>query len=106
MSSVDFNDLGARVRELRRANHLTQAELSEMCGVTPSFLGHIERGTRVASVETLVHLCNALKVSPQYLLSASLEPLDPQLMPENREKLSKFFYMAQEFLDNWDTWHE
>lgn len=32
-------------------------------------MGHIERGSRVASIETLMKLCAALNVTPNELLS-------------------------------------
>lgn len=105
MVQIDYKDLGKRVRELRRSMGLTQEVLAEKCGISASFLGHIERGTRVASIETLVCLCNTLNVTPQYLLSASLNTFDaymPEGMsPESRTRLSEFLRLAQDTLDNW-----
>lgn len=106
MSTVDFYDLGQRIRELRRAAKLTQGELAAQCGVSASFMGHIERGTRVASVETLVHICNTLHVTPQYLLSASLNTFDSHIpegiSAENRARLTEFLRLAQDTLANWN----
>lgn len=104
--TIDYKDLGKRVRELRRQASLTQEELAEQVGISASFMGHVERGSRVASLETLVALCNTLQVTPQYLLSASLNLYD-QYMPsgitqENRNRLSEFLRMAQDTLDNWN----
>ena len=73
---MDYRDLGMRVRTVRRQMGLTQEELAERVGISASFLGHIERGTRVASLETLVAMCNTLNVSPVYLLQASLQSND------------------------------
>ena len=76
-----------------------------MIGISASFLGHIERGTRVASLETFVALCNELHVSPQYLLNQSLNTYDPYMptgiSEQNRNRLSEFLRMAQDTLDNW-----
>jgi transcriptional regulator with XRE-family HTH domain len=104
--TIDYKDLGKRVRELRRQASLTQEELAEQVGISTSFMGHVERGSRVASLETLVALCNVLQVTPQYLLSASLTPFE-QYMPsgitqENRSRLSEFLRMAQDTLNNWN----
>ena len=73
MSTVDYKDLGKRIRELRRSSGLTQEVLAEKCGISASFLGHIERGTRKASLDTVVKLANALHVSPNILLQDSLD---------------------------------
>ena len=60
---MDYKAMGRRIRQLRKQERLTQAELAEKVGISTSFMGHIERGTRIASVETLVHLSDTLKVS-------------------------------------------
>ena len=103
---MDYKDFGSRVRAVRRQQSLTQEHLAEAVGISASFLGHIERGTRVASLETLVALCNALSVAPEYLLRASLTSYD-QRMPEGlsdneRSKLREFLRLAQDTVAKWD----
>lgn len=104
---MDYQDLGSRIRSVRRQHGLTQEHLAEKVGISASFLGHIERGTRVASLETLVSLCNVLNVAPEYLLRASLNDYDEH-MPEGltadeRTKLSEFLRLAQDTLAKWDN---
>lgn len=103
---VNYSDFGQRVRTLRRSQKLTQEELAEQLGISASFMGHLERGTRIASIDTLVALCNTLKVSPQYLLEASLsddidEHMPASLTSEDRARLSSFLRMANEAINNW-----
>lgn len=69
---MDYRKLGVRVRQQRELNDWTQGELAKRVGVSSSFIGHIERGEKKASVETVVALCNALDVSPSVLLQDSL----------------------------------
>lgn len=69
---MDYVKLGMRVRQQRAMNRLTQEQLAEKTGVSTSFIGHIERGEKKASMETIVALCNALSVSPSILLQDSL----------------------------------
>ncbi len=69
---MDYIKLGIRIRNCRKSLNYTQERLSELAGISLSFLGHIERGTRKASVETLVNLCNAMNTSPGSLLQDSL----------------------------------
>ena len=104
--TIDYMDLGRKIRDTRKALSMTQEQLAEQVGISASFLGHIERGSRVASLETLVALCNTLRVTPQYLLSASLNIFDP-FMPagisaEERSRLSEFLRLAQDTLYNWN----
>ena len=65
---MDYKSLGHRIRKCRIEKHLTQEKLAEMAGISLSFLGHIERGTRKASLETIVSLSNSLEISIDYLL--------------------------------------
>ncbi len=67
-----YEDLGKRVKQQRKLAQMTQEKLAEKAGISFAFVGHIERGTRKASLETLVKLANALKVSPDTLLQDSL----------------------------------
>lgn len=103
---MDYKDFGARIRLVRRKAGMTQEQLSEKIGMSASFLGHLERGTRVPSLETLVAICNELHVAPEYLLSASLHNFDsamPEgLTDEERSKLGEFLRMAQETVRNWN----
>lgn len=69
---MDYDALGKRIRSRRRALRMTQDQVAELSGISLSFLGHIERGTRKASLETLVALSNVLKISPGVLLQDSL----------------------------------
>lgn len=103
---MDYRDLGMRIRLSRREHSLTQDQLAERIGISPSFLGHIERGTRVASLETFVEICNALNVSPEYLLQGSLESYNMQmpegLTNEQRAKLREFIRLAEETIASMD----
>ncbi len=66
---MDYITFGRRVRHFRQQLHLTQEQLAERVGVSASFLGHIERGSRVASLETVMQLCAVLGVTPNDLLA-------------------------------------
>lgn len=65
---MDYVQLGKRIRIRRTFLELTQKELAERINVCTSFIGHIERGRRMLSVETLYNLCVALDVSADFLL--------------------------------------
>lgn len=103
---MDYQDLGRRVRNVRQHAGLTQEMLAEKVGISASFLGHIERGTRAASLETFVALCNELCISPVYLLQASLHKNDNYRYPtslseDDRVALSRFLHLAEEAVTGW-----
>ena len=78
---MDYKAIGQRVRSLRRMEGLTQSELAEKAGISAPFLGHIERGTRVLSLETFMALCAALSVTPNDLLGMEYRELT-SLLPD------------------------
>ena len=97
---MDYKKLGFRVRQQRELNQLTQAQLAEKAGVTTSFIGHIERGEKKASVETVVSLCNAMAISPSVLLQDSLNDgaMQSQLTidADNEDLMKGIMHMLRE----------
>ena len=66
--SINYPEIGARIRRQREHICLTQEQLGEACDLSSSFIGHIERGSRKLSVESLYKLSSVLGVSVDYLL--------------------------------------
>ena len=69
---MDYIGLGRRIRTQRKLQGMTQKTLAEKAGISLPFYGHIERGTRKASLETIIGIANALRVSTDMLLQDSL----------------------------------
>lgn len=68
MDEIDYRKIGIRIREARKKRGLTQEQASELCDITSSFYGNIERGDKKMSVETLVKIARGLSVSTDQLL--------------------------------------
>ena len=62
--------LGQRVRTERHRIGLTQERLAERVGLSPNFIAHLERGSRGASLDTIVTLARAFRVPVRTLFSA------------------------------------
>ena len=65
----DYRAMGARIKARRLALRLTQERLAERVGISSSFVGHIERGEKKASLETVARLGAALDMSLDYLIT-------------------------------------
>lgn len=72
VTHMDYVSLGRRIKRRRQVLRWSQAQLAAAVGLSVSFLGHIERGSRKASMNTLINLCNVLNMSPEDLLFESL----------------------------------
>lgn len=104
-STVNYADLGKKVMLLRKSKKMTQKELSEKAGVSPAYLGLIERGERKASLETIVSIANALDVGLNYLLSASLNNVSDELSSDlslnQRTHLNELLDQMKQQLEGW-----
>lgn len=65
---IDYTHMGKRIMDRRKELHLTQEALAEQAGISASFMGHIERGSRIASLDTLLAICIALDVSMDFII--------------------------------------
>jgi transcriptional regulator with XRE-family HTH domain len=60
--------LGDRIRKIREANNLTQAEIADYCNITPSAYGQIERKASNSTFETLCKIAKAINVTVSFLV--------------------------------------
>lgn len=61
--------LGKNISRMRQDLGWTQAKLAEKVDISPTFLMHVEHGTRGASLETVELLAAALGVDVSYLFN-------------------------------------
>lgn len=73
LKKIDYTAVGRKIREQRKKLNITQEQLAEMCEVSPSYIGHIERGSRNLSMNTAVQLCSVLGIGLDYLFLESAE---------------------------------
>lgn len=55
-----LGSVGHNIRQLRRRRRMTQQELSQITGLTRTYIGGIERGARNPSLVTLHRMADAL----------------------------------------------
>lgn len=70
---MDYIEIGRRVLRIRKNLNQTQQAFADRIGISLSFLGHIERGTRVMSIDTLARIAKAGHCSTDYLLGVEAE---------------------------------
>lgn len=71
-NSVNKILFGKRIKSAREEIGLTQYALADQIGVSQNFLGDVERGKKLPSVEVLINLCNYLKLSLDSVFADSL----------------------------------
>ena len=72
-SPVDYKKIGEHLRARRKELNMTQGQVAEKLNISTAFVGHIERGTRVLSIETLAGFCKVLGINSDHLLGLEYE---------------------------------
>ncbi len=81
--------IGKICQEYRLKNNLTQNQVSELTGLEPRHISQIERGLSKGSIDTLVKLCNAYKITPDIILYDLLDEDVKQSISIYDEKFKK-----------------
>ena len=63
-----LRELGDRIRDIRQAQGLTQADLGKRCSLHRTFIGSVERGERNLSILNLRLIARKLSASLEVLL--------------------------------------
>ncbi len=86
MLLFDLRAIGDNLLEYRKKAGMTQYEAAEAAGVSGRTYADIERGTVNMRVETLLRICEALKITPNDILTKGPIPY-PEQEAELRERL-------------------
>ncbi len=70
---MEEKGLGKRINIVRKDRGFTADRLSELCSINATYLRQIEGGTKIPSLPVFINICNALRISPDYLLRDALE---------------------------------
>lgn len=111
-SELDYARVGERIRLARERAGLTQAQLGEQTDLSTAHIGHIERGTRIASLETIFRIAQALHTSTDFfLLDTAQNDVDAEafarflvssLKDEEPQKVRRFCNIVRLLRENLD----
>lgn len=83
--------IGANIRKVRRQKKMRQEDLAEKAELTPNYIGAIERGEKIPSLEALVSIMNALGTSANIIFQDVVEAdykVKTSLLSEKIDELS------------------
>lgn len=70
---MDFGSIGKNIRKFRLEKKLRQEDLAERSGLSANYVGMVERGEKIPSLETFIGIINALGVSADMVLTDVVE---------------------------------
>jgi len=78
MLLLDMREIGNKLLAIRKRMGMTQVEVAEAAGLSSRTYADIERGTVNMRVETILHICEALHITPDEILTQSNTELTAQ----------------------------
>ncbi len=88
---MELESIGRNIRKYRLMKKLRQEDLAELTNLTNNYIGAIERGEKLPSLETLIVIINALGVSADMILADVIDTgymVKDSLLAEKLSKLS------------------
>lgn len=87
---MKLDTIGKNIRKFREIKKLRQEDLAAKTDLTTNYIGMIERGEKIPSLETFINILNSLGVSADMVLSDVLDngyTVKDSLLNEKLEKL-------------------
>ena len=68
MININYERIGARLREARKARGLTQKDVAEHLDIETNSYSNLERGAQPINLRRIIDLCALYRIKPGYLL--------------------------------------
>ena len=85
---MDKTELGEKLRQVRLEKGYTQQALAELAGIGNVYLGEIERGLKMPSLNSFIRIIEVLDVSADYVLRNELSSGRAYIYDEITQKLN------------------
>lgn len=88
---MKYESIGKNIRKYRLDKKMRQEDLAEQTGLSTTYIGMVERGEKIPSLETFISILNTLNVSADMVLYDVLNTgyeIKISLLNEKLEKLS------------------
>ncbi len=86
---MKYDSIGKNIRKYRVAKKMRQEDLAEITGLSSTYIGMVERGEKIPSLETFLSILNALNISADLVLYEELNTGYEIKISLLNEKLSK-----------------
>lgn len=87
---MELSTIGKNIRNVRKAKKMRQEDLAERTGLSVNYIGNVERGEKIPSLETFLNIINALGVTSDIVLADVLDAgyvIRASILSDKMEKL-------------------
>jgi len=96
--SIDYRLIGQRIKEQRKRQNIRQDALAWDSELSATYLSCIENGVKKASLNSLVRIAGALKVSVDFLLFGEKGYIEGVILPELYALLNECEEIEKKFI--------
>jgi transcriptional regulator with XRE-family HTH domain len=89
-------EIGERIRQYREKHGLSQKQMAELCGITPSQLCKYEKGTEMPSTLNLARIAAVMDTTLDYLYYGRLDQIVGKIDPLLREPFIELHGFSEE----------
>lgn len=89
---MEMETIGRNIKKYRVEKKLRQEDLAEKTNLSANYIGMVERGEKIPSLETFISILNALEISADMVLADVLKQgyiVKNSLLEEDMKKLSQ-----------------
>lgn len=89
---MEMETIGRNIKKYRIEKKLRQEDLAEKTNLSANYIGMVERGEKLPSLETFISILNALEISADMVLADVLKQgyiVKNSLLEEDMKKLSQ-----------------
>lgn len=89
---MEMETIGRNIKKYRVEKKLRQEDLAEKTNLSANYIGMVERGEKIPSLETFISILNALEISADMVLADVLKQgyiVKSSLLEEDMKKLSQ-----------------
>lgn len=89
---MELETIGRNIKKYRIEKKLRQEDLAEKTDLSANYIGMVERGEKIPSLETFISILNALEISADMVLADVLKQgyvVKNSLLDEDMKKLSQ-----------------
>jgi len=101
---IDYKELGERIAKRRKVLNLTQDDIAEATGLSNNHISNIENNHSIPSIETLIKICEALDITPDYFLLGIVRHTNDSLLSQINQKIKLCDEKKLELVDHFITW--
>ena len=65
---IDYKKVGNKIKKIRKDKNLSQEEFAEEIGISPAYLGQVERGQKKIAIKTLEKIAEKMDIPVETLI--------------------------------------